>query len=146
VIRLDLTGWEVPITSHSHVNFRPDLSVDVKVSILKAHHVTGQCHDPFHIHDTISRHADHDHIPDLGRVKKIGDPAAEIEASVVVGGFHANSLNLHRNANLGEKYECEPRDEEKSNDISESKPGKEKGSGGKMHRETIFASFSWFAF
>jgi hypothetical protein len=99
---IHLSRGEVPVTGVSNIGFLNRVSIHEEFPVTKFDAFTFQCDDTLEQHDPVPCKADSHHLMSLGFRKKGTQSPAKINASVVIRGFHAGSLDMDGNQDVGE--------------------------------------------
>ena len=96
-------GCKIPVTGRTDIRLFDSFEIDKEFSIPKFDFLSFQSDDPLEKHHPVSSKTDSHNIKPFRIGEKISQFETEIDPVIVIGGFHAVSLDQDRRANITEK-------------------------------------------
>jgi hypothetical protein len=96
-------GCEIPMTGGSDIRLFDGFEINKEFSISKFDLFSLQSDDPLEKHHPVSGKTDSHDIKPFRIGEKVSQFEAEVDPVIVIGGFHAGSLDQDRRANITEK-------------------------------------------
>jgi len=96
-------GREIPMTGSANIRLIYCFEIDKEFSIPKFDLLSLQSNDPLEKHHPVSGKTDSHNIKPFRIGEKVSQFEAEIDPVIVIGGFHAVSLDQDRRADITEK-------------------------------------------
>jgi hypothetical protein len=97
-----LARREIPVARITNIGFIHTLTIHVKPAMAKFDAIPLHCDDPFEQHHFVPSKTDRDHIGPFRRGKKVTQPPAKIETTVMVSRFHTGPSNADWNQEITE--------------------------------------------
>jgi hypothetical protein len=116
-------GCKIPVTGRTDIRLFDGFEINKEFSIPKFDPLSLQSDDPLEKHHPVSRKTDSHNIKPFRVGEKVSQFEAEIDPVIVIGGFHAVSLDQDRRADVTE--------EEVSGKGDQTNPDQEFGSQGR---------------
>jgi hypothetical protein len=96
-------GSEIPVTGGADIRLFDGFEIDKEFAITKFDLFSLQSDDPLEKHHPVSGKTDSHDIEPLRIGEKVSQFEAEVDPVIVIGGFHAGSLDQDRRADITEK-------------------------------------------
>ena len=96
-------GRKIPVTGRTDIRLFDGFEIDKEFSIPKFDLLSLQSDDPLEKHHPVSGKTDSHNIKPFRIGEKVSQFEAEIDPIIVIGGFHAVSLDQDRRADITEK-------------------------------------------
>lgn len=96
-------GCKIPLTGRADIRLLDCLEIDKEFSIPKFDLLSLESDDPLEKHHPVSSETDSHNIKPFRIGEKVSQFKAEIDPVIVIGGFHAVSLDQDRRTDITEK-------------------------------------------